>query len=346
MSQINAKAQHMKQTISDLLLRKLVSYVINFKRMKPLLFTFSFFLLISCNIFKSTPIKPTNRSLLLSNTEEIVKTLSSDKFEGREPGTLGIQQASHFVEDILIQAGVLPFWNTSFYDTLELPGSKHYNLVGLIPADSITDEYVLIGAHLDHLGKTDYPDDSVYNGANDNATGVAAVLNIARELTKQKLNKNVLIAIFTLEETGLLGSKHLAKKLKSKQVNLSYVINFEMIGVPLKDNPGKVYITGYHISDFASVANGLMEEEFIIYEEIDTQYGLFRIADNYPFYKEYSIPSHTVSTYAFNNYPFYHHVNDEYSALNIQHMEVIISKMTELILKLLSSDNEIHLTGS
>lgn len=311
--------------------------------MKVLIFTISFFLLVSCSILKKSPVNHDNTSKLYPNNEEIVKTLSSDRFEGREPGKSGLKNAFLYVEDILIQAGVYPYWNSSFYDTLEIYGSKYYNLVGLIPADSLTDEYILISAHLDHIGKSSSPDDSVYNGANDNATGVTAVLHIARKLSKQKLNKNVLIAIFTMEESGLLGSKHLAKKLKSNHIDLSYVINFEMIGVPLTENPNKVYISGYHVSDFASVANNLLGEEFIIYESVDREYGLFRLADNYPFYKEFNIPSHTVSTYTFNNYPYYHHVKDEYQELNIQHMETIIDKMTDLVIKLIHSDAEIKL---
>lgn len=311
--------------------------------MKKLSFILSLFLLISCSVFKKSPIEQTELVLTLPDTDEIVRTLSSDEFEGREPGSSGMKLAHRYVENFLIQAGVQPLWNSSFYDKLDLPGNKFYNLVGFIPSDSLTDDYVLIGAHLDHIGKSGYSGDSVYNGANDNATGVTAVMQIAKELNKHKLKKNVIIAIFTLEESGLLGSKHLAKKLKSQNINLSWVINFEMIGVPLKKDPGKVYISGYKVSDFASVANNLLGDEFIIYEKVDTDYGLFRMADNYPFYEQFNIPSHTVCTYAFDNYPYYHDVKDEYTQIDTNHMETIITKMTDVILKLIIEDSKITL---
>ena len=66
--------------------------------------------------------------------------------------------------------------------------------------------------------------DSVFNGANDNASGVTAVLQIARELKKHKFDKKIIIALFTGEEFGLKGSKHLATKLKKANIKLSYVI--------------------------------------------------------------------------------------------------------------------------
>jgi Zn-dependent M28 family amino/carboxypeptidase len=274
---------------------------------------------------------------------ELAEILSSDEFEGRRPGTEGMRKATEFVEEYFRSIGVKPFFNDSYLDTLDVYGTESYNIVGILNRESYSDEYILIGAHLDHLGKS-YPDTtSIFNGANDNASGVTAVLKVAEELLKHEFDKKVLVVAFTGEESGLVGSRHLAKRLKSAEISLSYMINFEMIGVPLSVGPGKVYITGFDMSDFAEVSNTLLKEEFIVFEENEIRMGLFRRSDNYPFYLEYNIPSHTVSTFDFRNYPYLHNVLDEFSQLDIPHMENIIDKMTRLITALLQSDAEIKL---
>jgi Zn-dependent M28 family amino/carboxypeptidase len=274
---------------------------------------------------------------------ELAEILSSDEFEGRRPGTEGMRKAASFVEGYFRDIGVAPFFNGSYLDTLDVHGAESYNVVGILNQESLSDEYILIGAHLDHIGKS-YPDTLlIYNGANDNASGVTAVLKVAEELLKHEFNKKVLVAAFTGEESGLVGSRHLAKRLKSAGITLSYMINFEMIGVPLTAGPGIVYKTGYGKSDFAEVSNTLLDEEFIIFEEIETAMNLFRRSDNYPFYVEFNIPSHTVSTFDFRNFPYMHNVLDEFSQLDIPHMETIIEKMNSLILALLQSEAKITL---
>lgn len=274
---------------------------------------------------------------------ELAEILSSDEFEGRKPGTEGMRKAKAFVEEYLKSLGVQPFFNDSYFDTLDVYGIESYNVVGIINPEVQSDEYILIGAHLDHLGKS-YPDNtSFYNGANDNASGVTAMLKIAGELMEYEFNRKVLVVAFTAEESGLVGSKHLAKRLKADSINLAYMINFEMVGVPLSIGPEKVYITGFDISDFAEVSNTLLNEKFIVFEEAETSRGLFRRSDNYPFFLEFNIPSHTVSTFDFRNYQYMHNVLDEFSQLDIPHMEIIIDKMTRLIVALLQTGTEINL---
>ena len=138
-------------------------------------------------------------------------------------------------------------------------------------------------------------------------------------------------------------TEHLAQKLKNANVKLSYVINFEMIGTPLSSFPEKVYITGFNTSNFGEVANSILSEEFVVSNGTEFSDNLFGASDNYPFYLLYNIPSHTISTFDFKNYKYYHSVSDEYSQLNIQHMDYIIHKTSKLIIKLLQENSEIKL---
>ena len=279
----------------------------------------------------------------LKTTSELVNILSSDSLEGRYIGDSSFERAAKFVENYLKVIEVKPFYNGSYRDTLTIFRYHSFNVVGIIENRNSINDYILIGAHLDHLGKMDSKTDSIFNGANDNASGVTAVLQIARELKKYKSDKKIIIALFTGEEVGLKGSKHLAQELKAAKINLSYVINLEMIGTPLSSFPEKVYITGFDRSDFAEVANKVLGDEFIVSNGEEFSDGLFGASDNYPFYSEYKIPSHTISTFDFKNYNYYHSVSDEYSQLNIQHMDFIIQRTSKLIIKLLQENSEIKL---
>lgn len=279
----------------------------------------------------------------LKTTAELVNILSSDSLEGRYIGDSSFERAAKFVENYLKLIEIKPFFNGSYRDTLTIFRYHSFNVVGIIENRNSINDYILIGAHLDHLGKMDSMTDSIFNGANDNASGVTAVLQIARELKKYKFDKKVIIALFTGEEFGLKGSKHLAQKLKNANINLSYVINFEMIGIPLSSFPENVYITGFNRSNFEEVANNVLGDEFIVSNGAEFSDGLFGASDNYPFYLEFKIPSHTISTFDFKNYKYYHSVSDEYSQLNIQHMDYIIQKTSKLLIKLLQENSEIKL---
>ena len=278
----------------------------------------------------------------LKTTSELVQTLSSDSMEGRKSGTSGFERAAKFVESYLTLLKVKPFFDGSYRDTIGGFKRPIYNIVGIINGENPTNDYILIGAHLDHFGKFDAYEDSVFNGANDNATGVTAVLQIAKELKKHKFDKKVIIAFFTLEEFHKQGSKHLAKKLKKENIRLSYMINFEMIGCPLTSYPNKAYITGFNKSNFAEVANKLLKDEFIINNQEDPNDRLFRASDNYPFYLEFKIPSHSIST-SDSSFKYLHSPADDYSQLNVQHMDIIIQKTSKLILALLRDNSELYL---
>ena len=278
----------------------------------------------------------------VKSTAELVEILSSESFEGRKPGSNGMLKATSFICNYLQAIKIPPFFN-SYLDTLSVLGFESYNIVGVIESSHPTDDYILIGAHLDHLGKQESVIDSVFNGANDNASGVTAVLQISKELKNHSFNKHILIVLFTGEEYGLVGSNHLAKRLKRNKINLEYVINLEMIGVPLTKTPHQINISGFNKSNFARVSNLTLNENFIVRNELDNTDFFFKHADNYPFYTEFNIPSHTLSTFDIENYKYIHSVEDELSKLSIEHMDRIIDKLTTLIINLLKNNPTLEL---
>jgi Zn-dependent M28 family amino/carboxypeptidase len=192
------------------------------------------------------------------------------------------------------------------------------------------------------LGSIKNNQDSVFNGANDDASGVTAVMQIASTIAGLNLKKNVIVALFTGEESGLIGSKHLAKRIKAENIDLKYMINFEMIGKTLSTGKEQVYLTGFDKSNMAEEINKAVESQFIVFlpEEID--FNLFYRSDNYAFFNEMKIPAQTISSFDFKNYAYYHEAKDEVSELDIENMNLIIKKSTQAILRLLENDVKIN----
>lgn len=260
--------------------------------------------------------------------------LASDALQGRDSGSEGIGKAAVYIENIFKASGVRPFFQT-YKDTLTNFDKPSFNIVGFIEGNdpALKKEWIILGAHYDHIGTiSPLNGDSIANGANDNAAGTTAVLSLAKYFGQSKSNKrSVMFVLFSAEEKGLLGSKHFAKRIKSSSLDIYTMLNFEMIGVPMKDTPGKAYLTGYDLSNMAQKFNEYAGEELIVKLAKAEEFNLFRRSDNLPFYDELKIPAQTISTFDFTNYPYYHQVDDEAEMMDTTSMAVLINQMTAVV---------------
>ena len=307
-----------------------------------------YFLLASIGLFLSckssqntTNEKTTEFQVAVSDVSETLKFLTSDDLQGRDTGSEGIETAAVYLENILKENGIKPYFKT-YRDTLSNFTKSAYNVVGFIEGTDpkLKNEFVIIGAHYDHIGlaQNAVDGDNIVNGANDNATGTTAVTEVAKYFSKVKNNKrSVLFVFFSAEEKGLLGSKHLAKKLKDQNMNLYFMFNFEMIGVPMKDRGMDFYLTGFGKSNMATTMNEYAGEKLVGYLPIETKYMLFRASDNYPFYTEFNVPAQTVSTFDFENFEFYHQPDDEFELMDTKHMTTVISKTIPVLEKMINA---------
>ncbi|SNZ01525.1 M28 family metallopeptidase [Flagellimonas pacifica] len=265
---------------------------------------------------------------------DIMKYLASDDLKGRDSGSEGIEMAATYIENYFKSYQVKPYFD-SYRDTLTNFKETAYNVVGVVEGNDLTlkNEYILIGAHYDHIG-TIAPEDGDYiaNGANDNASGTTTVMELARYFGTKKNNKRSLIfALFSAEEKGLLGSEHLAKKLKEQNLNLYSMLNFEMTGVPLQGKEYFVYITGYDNSNLAAICNNYAKENLVGFLPTAKEYNLFQRSDNYPFHKEFGVPSHTYCTFDFTNFNHYHKVGDEIDLMDFDHMATLVNKLLPVL---------------
>lgn len=273
-----------------------------------------------------------SKSITITSTEvkDAVTYLASDELKGRQSGTADIDKAAAYIEKQFKSNNVKPYFETYRDDFKVKDSLDAFNVVGYIEGSDpkLKNEIILIGAHYDHIGKAKLVEgDSIANGANDNATGTVAVLSIAKYFAAKNNNKRSLVfALFSAEEMGLLGSKHLAKKLKTQNIDLYALVNFEMIGVPFKDRDYEAFLTGFELSNMADKINDYLGNKLIGFSEVSKKYNLFKRSDNYPFYNEFKVPSHTISACDLTNFNYYHHIDDEVKELDFDFMANLINK--------------------
>jgi len=298
-------------------------------------------ILSSCST-KTTTLDEVQKFIQLEETRDILFTLASDEMKGRESSNGGYQMAADFVTNFFDENGIEPFY-PEYRDSLQTKEVWSYNLVGRVGSFDNEKPTILIGAHLDHIGiNEENQEDSIFNGANDNASGSTAVLQIAKFLATKKWNQNILVALFADEEKGLRGAAHLAERLKQEGVNLSYMVNFEMLGATLTTGENQVYMTGYNLSNMPQKMN-VYAPKFVQFLPEAKQYNLFKRSDNYSFYKIHNIPAQTLSTFDFKNYDYYHKAGDEAEKLDITNMNQVISTSTYVLAKMLEEEVSINL---
>lgn len=270
----------------------------------------AFFLLI---------VSPVLTSQIIS--EELVKkhlySLSSDLMEGRKAGTEGIEKAAQYIENEFKRIGLKKFKNLETYrQVFKNKDLSLFNIIGFLEGKSKKDELIVISAHYDHLGiKKSGEGDVIFNGANDNASGVAAVLALAEYLSEKNYNeRSVLFVAFTAEEMGLIGSNYFGKNINPEKIIAG--INIEMIGKESPFGPKTAWITGFERSDFGKIIQqNLINSNYKVYPDPYVNFNLFFRSDNASLAR-LGVPAHTFSTSPMDKDLDYHKVSDEASTLD------------------------------
>jgi Zn-dependent M28 family amino/carboxypeptidase len=302
---------------------------------------FCLLVIVGCKTQIENPNKKTEISL--NEVKESLSYLASDELGGRNTGSEGIEKAAVYIETLFAKNSIKPYLET-YRDTFLIKDLVGYNVVGYIEGNDakLKSEFVILGAHYDHIGKGKEVDgDTIANGANDDASGTVAVLEWAKYFSKTKNNKrSLLFTLYAAEEMGLKGSEHLAQKLNEANVGVYAMINFEMIGTPRAAGETIAYITGYNLSNMAERLNGYIGEEVVGFLAQAKEYKLFKRSDNYPFYNQFKVPSHAISTFDFTNFDYYHHVDDELDKMDFEHMTKFIIKMIPAIEGMVNSSTK------
>jgi len=318
--------------------------------MKKLNFLLGFVILFS--LIETGVLAQTKNTKKSSNTffidSTLVKThlytLASDEMQGRKTGTLGIEKAAQYIENEFSNLDLKTFEGLDSYrQTFTFTNRRtkeeitSANIIGVLEGKSKKDEFVIISAHYDHLGiiKKDGQLDSIYNGANDDASGVTAVLALAKYFKEQNSNQRTIVFVaFTGEEMGLIGSTHFGKGIDASKFVAG--INLEMIGKTPSFGPNTAWLTGFERSDFGKIIQkNLVGTGYQLFPDPYTNFNLFFRSDNASLAR-LGVPSHTFSSTPIDVDKEYHQTSDEAETLNITVITQTIqavAKGTESIIK-------------
>ena len=208
----------------------------------------------------------------------------------------------------------------------EVIEQKLKNVVGVLPGKSKKDEYVIFSGHYDHLGigKPNNEQDSIFNGANDDAAGTTAMILLSKyfSLLKEKNERTIIFVAFTAEEVGGFGSRYFSKQLNADKIMAMF--NIEMIGTESKWGTSSAYITGFEKSNMGKILQAnLADSKFKFEPDPYPKQNLFYRSDNATL-AELGVPAHTISTSKMDSEKFYHTVNDEIETLDMTNMTEII----------------------
>ena len=264
-----------------------------------------------------------------------VHFLASDTLEGREAGTEGGYAAASYIVQELKKYKLKP--QDEDGDFFQYFNHNYRNILAVIPGSDkkLKDEYILIGAHYDHVGygtrtNSRGPVGYIHNGADDNASGTAGLLEVAEALSllKTPLKRSVLIAFWDSEEKGLVGSRFFVQHPTVDLKQMKLAINADMIGrLRAKSFEFYGWRTAIGLRDWATAQNTSKLHMKFTYE--------YRAdSDHWPFFKQ-GIPSVMIHTGRHNDY---HRPSDDVDKINYAGLEQVSRYFTRLTAS--ASDHE------
>ena len=280
--------------------------------------------------------------------------LSGDDLQGRLVGSISEKMAAQYIKDVFESYDLDTICNNGYYHNFEFNYNrnphdtlienkvkiKSQNVVAYLNNNS--DKTILIGAHYDHLGRNEYNQslapnskNEIHNGADDNSSGVAGVLELAKIFTRNNTieNANYIFACFSGEETGLMGSKKLIEELQANYKSpITAMINMDMIG--RMDSLHNLYIGGVGTSP---------KFQEIIYKNKPSKFNIIidssgiGPSDHSSFYLK-NIP---VLFFFTGNHSDYHKPSDDYDKINFEGLNEIINYIN-LIIQDISNEQVIN----
>lgn len=299
---------------------------------------FALLLLLSITSGAQAPDSVTAREL-----QGHVYVLASDSLLGRGNGHGAQALAADYIAAEFAKAGLRPFpvfqgflqpfalkdGKPIAIDTAVADPSHMHNVIGMLKGKTRPNEIVLVTAHYDHLGGTPVKrGDGVYNGANDNASGTAAMLALARYFGQRGDNERTLLfCAFAGEELGLMGSKLLAAIIKPEYVVAGF--NIEMIGIA-QYGRNRFALIGEAHGNLANLVDRYTKPMATRrVPESDPEKYLFYRSDNYPFASK-GVPAYTFMS-SDDDDKCYHSACDEANRLDYAHMQSIVRTIAATI---------------
>lgn len=317
--------------------------------------------LMALGVFAARPLAAQSPTpVARADVARILSALADDSMQGRLTGTPGADRAAAFVAAEMARIGLRPLGDSGYFQRVALesvprplppdapPGTRPRARLVLLNALSDLDtvpalfrrhgenvlgeiegsdpvlkhEVVLVDAHYDHLGiGRPVGGDSIYNGADDDASGVTAVLEIARAMMQgPRPRRTVIFAAMTGEEVGLLGTRWYLAHPAAPIAQMAANLEVEMIGRPdsLAGGPGKGWLTGY---DRSTMGDELRSHGIPIVPDPRPDQHFFERSDNIAFARA-GVPAHTLSS--FGLHADYHQPSDDFAHIDLDHVTAVI----------------------
>ena len=269
--------------------------------------------------------------------------LASEALAGRGSATRDEAIAAAYVASRFEQYGLRPAPGlTSFLQTLPIPAEARIrakglpedalatNVIGFLPGTDPSAGYLLISAHLDHLGMVD---GKLFLGANDDASGTTAVLELARLLAKHgRQKRGILFVAYGAEEIGAVGSNYFVTHPPVPLDRIVANIEFEMIGSGDPKLASGMMLTGFERSNLGEL---LRSRGALLSPDPYPEHRFFERSDNYELALE-GVVAHTVSGWPTT--PLYHQVSDTNANIDFAFMERAIQSLVEPIRWLANTD--------
>lgn len=261
----------------------------------------------------------------------IISYLASDSLEGRAPATQGEKLAANYIIHYFEHVN-LSTKKQKFFFSFDNKTDTASNIIALL--DNQKDSTILLSAHYDHLGwgnkksREILKKHQIHNGADDNASGVAIMLELAKWLASQKdsLQYNYVFVAYSAHELGLFGSKYFSESKEFQKLKLKMALNFDMVGRLNKINPilkigGTMRDTTYnlfiHQYENANLHFRLVDEQLL---QSDAK-----------FLYEKNIPTFTFTTGIHDDY---HRASDDSNKINYKGLEITFSFLKELLIQI------------
>ena len=278
-----------------------------------------------------------------NNIKQDVVFLADDKLEGRATGTEGEKEAANYIATRFKEIGIAPKGTQGYLQafTFTPKTDPHqeavftsqdstgtvtgYNVIGFL--DNNAPNTVVIGAHYDHLGYGDEgslhrgEEKAIHNGADDNASGVAVMLDVAGKLKTENKGNNYIFIAFSGEEMGLLGSNYFVKNPTLSKENLNYMINMDMVGRLKVDSTLAVYGVGT-----SPIFKQTLTANNTAFKIVENESGVGP-SDHTSFYLQ-DIPVLHLFT---GQHEDYHKPSDDFDKLNYEGMNLISSYVFDIV---------------
>ena len=290
-----------------------------------------------------------------ADVRRLLTALADDSLEGRGTGTRGSAKAAALIANEMRAAGLEPAGDSGYFQRVPvamvtrtmrngstgqglalltslaaldtIPSAQRraaVNVVGILRGTdpALKDSVILVDAHYDHLGLgKPVNGDSIYNGADDDASGTVAVLEIAKAMARGPApRRTVIFAATTSEEVGLLGTRWYVLHPVAPLSRMTANLEIEMIGRPdsLGGGEGRAWLTGF---DRSSMGKIFTDAGLPIGRDLRPEQGFFARSDNIAFANA-GIPAHTLST--FNLHRDYHQPTDDASRIDFPHTTAVV----------------------